>query len=83
MKLPEATKFTVLYVLAGKQRQCDIKSYLVSMALTSGIELEVREVDTERHQQDDVAVASKWKEIMSQLETGQVNVLLITPPCNT
>ena len=73
----------VLYLFAGRKRKNDIQAHLIYYAKLRGLELVVKEVDLLIHGEDDNILDDKvWQTILKDLERGEYDAQILSPPCN-
>ena len=73
----------MLYLFSGAPRRADINSFLQEFSLQGDFKLSVREVDIERSSEDDLSNSSLWETIFAEIEAGEYDVLIMSPPCGT
>ena len=73
----------VLYLFCGKPRKADVHHYLHKLSEANNFELHVREIDIERQASDNLLEATLWDTIFAELDSGNWDVILMSPPCNT
>ena len=64
-------------------RKADVKSCLESLGISRGFQVEIREVDIERSNQDDLSSSSLWDELFGLVSEGAFDVVVMSPPCNS
>ena len=72
-----------LYVFAGVQRKADLRFFLEVLQGPGGFSLFMKEVDWLRGPDQDVADDDFWDALMKELDSGEFDLVIITPPCNT
>jgi hypothetical protein len=72
-----------MYVFAGSQRKNDVGGHLKLLQTESGFVMTLKEVDILRGDGNDVTNTEHWDGLMMELKSGNFDVLIITPPCNT
>jgi hypothetical protein len=72
-----------LYVFAGVQRKADLRFFLEVLQGPGGFVLFMKEVDLLRGSDQDVADEDFWDALMKEMDSGEFDLLVITPPCNT
>ncbi len=60
-----------------------MKSCLESLGFSHGFQVEIREVDIERSEQDDLSSDNLWDELFRHVSEGAYDVVVISPPCNS
>ena len=73
----------VLYLFCGKPRKADVHHYLRELSEANNFDLHVREIDIERQASDNLLEAALWDTIFAELDSGNWDVILMSPPCNT
>ena len=73
----------MLYLFCGRERKADIKHFLQKFGSNDNFDVQVREVDIERSQTDDLLQQQLWDEIFSELHQDFYDVVVVTPPCNS
>ncbi len=79
----KAQRWRVLYLFAGPERHADIKHHLSNIAASRGIALEMVEFDILRDKSQDLTADGAWNTIWSQLCSGELDFVILAPPCNT
>ena len=72
-----------LYVFAGEQRKADLQFFLEVLQGPGGVILFMKEVDLLRGSDQDVADDDFWDALMKVLDSGEFDLVVITPPCYT
>ena len=80
---PFVPRIFVLYIFAGSSRHADIRDRLSFRQTSDNFDLHILEYDLLRSTENDVTAPFTWKEICTHIQSGAVDVLIITPPCNT
>ena len=75
--------FRVVYVFAGKERHSDVRHWLSTFANSFNIQFDMQEIDTERGERYNILEGNLWESLMLQLDSGNIQFWIITPPCNT
>ena len=73
----------MLYLFAGAPRRADINSFLHAISLAQDFDLNVREVDIERSESDDLSSAQLWEQLLAEIRDGKYDVIIMSPPCGT
>lgn len=73
----------MLYLFSGAPRKADIREYLQNLADEQGFKLDMREVDIERGEHDDLTKSSIWNSILQEIKSGKYQVVVLSPPCGT
>ena len=73
----------MLYLFAGAPRRADINSFLHAISLAQDFDLNVREVDIERSESDDLSSAQLWEQLFADIRDGKYDVIIMSPPCGT
>ena len=73
----------MLCLFAGAPRRADINSFLQALSKAQDFDLDVREVDIERSDSDDLSSAQLWEEIFTEIDSGKYDVIIMSPPCGT
>ena len=72
----------VVYLFAGASRRGDIRQQLQHLA-HGKFHLELKELDIELHHSHDLSKTELWDDLFKDIDQGLVDVLLVSPPCNT
>ena len=73
----------MLYLFCGQRRKADVKHFLHSLGSSYNFEINMREVDIERSESDDLLQEQLWEDLWSGIKNKEWDVVLLTPPCNT
>ena len=73
--------FSVLYLFAGPERKTDIGTCLRTICFGKGIPVKVVELDVCRDLSHDLSDASLWSEVLSSLQNGEYDAIILSPPC--
>ena len=73
----------VLYIFAGIKRKADVAAYLQKFAFSAGSEVECWNVDLLVDKQHDMTDEDFVKKLRMSIKNREVDMLLVTPPCNT
>ena len=73
----------VLYVFCGLHRKADVREHLQEMCDSRHMVLLMLEYDLQRDPAHDVTNEELWARLMSRIASGEFDVVIITPPCNT
>ena len=76
-------KLRVLYLFCGVPRRSDIHACLRRLSKKGGFTLEVKEVDIERSNDDDLSSEDLWQQLLGEVQSGLWDVIVLSPPCNT
>ena len=60
-----------------------MKHFLHSLGSSYNFEINMREVDIERSESDDLLQEQLWEDLWSGIKNKEWDVVLLTPPCNT
>jgi hypothetical protein len=69
-------------LFAGASRRGDIRQQLQRLA-HGKFHLELKELDIELHHSHDLSKTELWDDLFKDIDQGLVDVLLVSPPCNT
>ena len=72
----------MVYLFAGASRRGDIRQQLQGLA-HGKFHLELTELDLEIHHSHDLSKTELWDKLFQDIDKGLVDVLLLSPPCNT
>ena len=72
----------MVYLFAGASRRGDIRQQLQRLA-HGKFHLELKELDIELHHSHDLSKTELWDDLFKDIDQGLVDVLLVSPPCNT
>ena len=72
----------MVYLFAGASRRGDIRQQLQRLA-HGKFHLELKELDIELHHSHDWSKTELWDDLFKDIDQGLVDVLLVSPPCNT
>ena len=72
----------MVYLFAGASRRGDIRQQLQLLA-HGMFHLELKELDIELHHSHDLSKTELWDDLFKDIDQGLVDVLLVSPPCNT
>ncbi len=70
-------------VFVGKERHSDVARWLTALCSLYNCTVEVEEVHILQDASQDVTQPLVWQELLRKLACGTLDVLIITPPCNT
>ena len=76
-------KLRVLYLFCGVPPRSDIHACLRRLSKKGGFTLEVKEVDIERSNDDDLNSEDLWQQLLGEVQSGLWDVIVLSPPCNT
>ena len=75
--------FRVCYLFAGPARKADIRASLEELCMARGMALELSEIDLCYGAEHDMSDEAQWLKVRAQLEAGNFDTVIITPPCST
>ena len=73
----------VLYLFAGVERKAEVRHYLTALAKRDNFCLKGLQLDILRNEGHDLHRDDVWSWVLQRLQSGEVDLFLVAPPCNT
>jgi hypothetical protein len=73
----------VLYIFAGRERQCDVHSHLLELQQVFNFQLSMKEIDILRDPTHDITDSKLVNSLLREIDSLHFDVVIVTPPCNT
>ena len=73
----------VLYLFAGVECKAEVRHYLTELAKRDNFCLKGLQLDILRNEGHDLHRDDVWSWVLQRLQSGEVDLFLVAPPCNT